>query len=276
MCYKLCERSVCDHCTEHRTHLPLDVKSAYEIKQQQHRGIIHIIKSEAVFYRHAILAEIKADVKTCRKEFSIYQSEMLKQAKRIKDRFDNVLRDVKFKHSCLKQIRKISRHIAIIKRYEYIYEQSAIRPVQFITKKTIFSQFSPHLIVHSTQLSMTESLNKEDVLDSLGGIQITERGKRLVGNKPLLKLMSNSEVHQSLTVKDVRGCIHVSYMKPERVLVSDRNNLILTNVTGATLYHIDDLYSDDYCGVLSGGLHTVSYDGEIIYIDMDYKITKIS
>lgn len=63
-------------------------------------------------------------------------------------------------------------------------------------------------------------------MDSLSGIQITERRQRLLGKNPLLKLMPGPELHQCLTAKDVRGCIHVSCMKSERVLVSDRNNLI--------------------------------------------------
>lgn len=113
-------------------------------------------------------------------------------------------------------------------------------------------------------------------MDSLSGIQITERRKRLVGKNPLLKLMPGPELHQYLTAKDVRGCIHVSCMKSERVLVSDRNNLIQTNVTGDTLHHIYDLYSDEYCGLLSVGLHTVNNDGELLYIDMDYNVKKIS
>lgn len=45
-------------------------------------------------------------------------------------------------------------YVVFIKTYEYIYEQSAIRPVQFIIKKNVFPQihFSPHLTLHTNQL----------------------------------------------------------------------------------------------------------------------------
>lgn len=64
-------------------------------------------------------------------------------------------------------------------------------------------------------------------------------------------------------------------MKLECVLVSDRNNFIQINVIGDILYYIYDLYSDEYCGLLSVGLYIVSNDGELFYIDMDYNVKKI-
>lgn len=44
---------------------------------------------------------------------------------------------------------------------------------------------------HNSQLSMTETNNKEKEMDSLREIQITEDGNRRIGNDRLLKLMSS-------------------------------------------------------------------------------------
>uniref|UniRef100_K1PYF6 Uncharacterized protein n=1 Tax=Magallana gigas TaxID=29159 RepID=K1PYF6_MAGGI len=129
--------------------------------------------------------------------------------------------------------------------------------------------------LHTSQLSMTESLNKEDVMESLSAIQITERGNRRVGNQCLLKLMSSAEFHQSLTVADVDCCYHISCLTSDRVWVSDgRNNLILTDTTGVSLYRVEDLCSSDrYTG---NGLHTVNSESELIYIGRNYNINKLS
>ncbi|XP_065922626.1 uncharacterized protein [Magallana gigas] len=117
---------------------------------------------------------------------------------------------------------------------------------------------------------MTESLNKEDVMESLSAIQITERGNRRVGNQCLLKLTSGAELHQSLTVTGVVWCDHISCVTSDRVWVSDhRNNLILTDTTGVPLHRVED-------SCRGGGLHTVNSESELIYINRIYNINKLS
>nr|XP_034310540.1 uncharacterized protein LOC117684056 [Crassostrea gigas]XP_034310541.1 uncharacterized protein LOC117684056 [Crassostrea gigas]XP_034310543.1 uncharacterized protein LOC117684056 [Crassostrea gigas]XP_034310544.1 uncharacterized protein LOC117684056 [Crassostrea gigas]XP_034310545.1 uncharacterized protein LOC117684056 [Crassostrea gigas] len=118
---------------------------------------------------------------------------------------------------------------------------------------------------------MTESLNKEDVMESLSAIQITERGNRRVGNKWLLKLTSGAELHQSLTVTGVARCYHISCVTSDLVLVSDnRKKLILTDTTGVPLHCVEDSCSELY------GLHTVNSESQLIYIDWEYDIIKLS
>ncbi|XP_065929646.1 uncharacterized protein [Magallana gigas] len=273
-----CQVPVCYHCRKHRNHRQLVITTSYNTKQQQHRGTIHTIRSKALFYRPVLLPRIKTDFKTCRTEFFLYQSEMLTKAQTLKHLIDyiqndfmcNVFCDFDFKHRCLKQEKEMIRHIVSLQRYVYIYEQRrVIRPLQFLSSiKTALPQI--HLTLHTSQLSMTESLNKEDVLESLSAIQITERGNRRVGNQCLLKLTSGAELHQSLTVPGVGDCYHISCVTSDRVWVSDwYNNLMLTDTTGVPLHRVEYSWS-------GYGSHTVNSESELIYIDRNYNINKLS
>nr|XP_034318493.1 uncharacterized protein LOC117686817 isoform X2 [Crassostrea gigas]XP_034318494.1 uncharacterized protein LOC117686817 isoform X2 [Crassostrea gigas] len=280
---KYCERCqvpACDKCQKHRKHTQIDVKTAYKTKRQQHRGTIHTIRSEALFYRAVLLTGIKADVKTCHTEFSSYISEMLTKAQRLKDLIDymiydqlnNVCCDFDFKHRCKKQKKEMIRHIGSLRRYEHRYVQPAFTfsVLQFLSfTKTALPK--KHITLHTNQLSMTESLNKEDMMKSLSAIQITERGNRRVGNQCLLKLTSGADLHQSLTVKGVDRCYHISCVTSDRVWVSYINNLILTDTTGVPLHRVEDSGSG-----LFRGLHTVNSESELIYIDKNYNINKLS
>ncbi|XP_065929130.1 uncharacterized protein [Magallana gigas] len=277
-----CQVPVCYHFTQHRNHRQLAVTTSYKTKRQQHRGTIHTIRSEALFYRPVLLPRIKTDFKTCRTEFSLYQSEMLTKAQTLKHLIDyiqkdfmcNVFCDFDFKHRCLKQKKEMIIHIVSLQRYVHIYEQRrVIRPLQFLSSiKTALPQIHPTL--HTSQLSMTESLNKEDVMESLSAIQITERGNRRVGNQCLLKLTYAPELHQSLTLTGVDGCYHISCVTSDRVWVNDySNNLMLTDTTGIPLHRLEVSCSDLHYG---NGLHTVNSESELIYIDRNYNINKLS
>ncbi|XP_065937553.1 uncharacterized protein [Magallana gigas] len=291
-----CQVPVCDSCFEdqlHRfrsflygqgQHEILDIQTAYKTKRQQHRGTIHTIRSEALFYRPVLLTGIKADVKTCHTELSRLQSEMLTKAQNLNDLIDYVVYDLlnyvlcyfDFKHRCEKQKIEMIRHIVRLRRYEHRYVQPAFTfsALQFLSfTKTALPQI--HLTLHTSQLSMTESLNKEDVMESLSAIQITERGNRRVGNQCLLKLTSGAELHQSLTLTGVRRCDHISCVTSDRVWVSDdENNLMLTDTTGVPLHHVEDLLSGF---IFTGnGLHTVNSESELIYIDRNSNINKLS
>ncbi|XP_052694833.1 uncharacterized protein LOC128173153 [Crassostrea angulata] len=288
-----CQVPVCDSWFGHKPHKPpvrsflfgkkghkiQDLQKAYKSKRQQHIGTIHTIRSEALFYRPVLLTGIKADVKTCHTELSRIQSEMFKKAQKLKDLIDvvydllnNVFCYFDFKHRCKKQKIEMIRHIGRLRRYEHRYVQPAFTfsALQFLSfTKTALPQI--HLTLHTSQLSMTESLNKEDVMESLSAIQITERGNRRVGNQCLLKLTSGAELHQSLTVTGVDDCYHISCVTSERVWVSDWNSIILTDTTGVPLHCVEDSCSDYLYG-----LHTVNSESELIYIDWNYNINKLS
>ncbi|XP_052692465.1 LOW QUALITY PROTEIN: E3 ubiquitin-protein ligase TRIM36-like [Crassostrea angulata] len=155
-----CQVPACNNCQTHRKHTQIDVKTAYKTKRQQHRGTIHTIRSEALFYRPVLLTGIKADVKTCHTEFSPLQSEMFIKAQRLKDLIDYVVYDLlnnvfcyfDFKHRCKKQKIKMMRHIGRLRRYEHRYVQPefTFSALQFLSfTKTA----SPRYILHSTPAS---------------------------------------------------------------------------------------------------------------------------
>lgn len=90
-------------------------------------------------------------------------------------------------------------------------------------------------------------------------ILTTETEKTKEANMCLLKLMYPPELLHSLTMTGVDGCDHISCVISDQILISERNNLILTNTKGVTLHHLDNLCS-------GFGVHTVNSDRELIYI----------
>lgn len=100
-------------------------------------------------------------------------------------------------------MKEIHENISSIQKYEFIYELSAIRPVQFLLSKKEIRQKEMHLTLHHRKLSMTESLNKDHVVKSLIEIKIKERGKRHVGIERLHKMKFVLELIHSFTVEDV-------------------------------------------------------------------------
>lgn len=259
----------------------LNIKTTYEeSKRLKHEDVIQTIKNEALFYIPILLSGVKADVKTCQTEFSLHQSDVLKNVQRLTDLInyvlsnfmDNVFCDFLFKHRCLKQKLEIKRNVAIIQGYEQIYEQSAIKPVKFVSLSKTFRvfQLDVHFTLHTNTLFRTELPYKKDVMKSLEGIKIITRGKRRIGNERLLELMSVTELHQSFTVKDVDGCFHISSVTSNRFWVSDRqNNLILKNTSGDSLHHLKDSCSEN-------GSHTTNSQSELIYISRNHYINKLS
>nr|XP_034332754.1 uncharacterized protein LOC117691245 [Crassostrea gigas] len=277
---ELCQVPACNNCGKHRKHTKINVIAAYKTKRQQCRGTIHVIRSEALFYRPVFFPEIKAEIKTSRRDFSLYQSGLLTKGQRLNDITNyvqadfmyNVFCDFDFKHRCLKQKIEMQRHIVSLQRYVHRYVQSAIRPLKFLSSiKTPLSQIN--LTLHTSQSSMTESIHKEGVIETLGAVKITERGNRRERNELLLKLIYASEFHQSLTLKGVDCCVHISCVTLNQIWVSDFGKLILTNPTGVTLFQLEDLRSD----VISGnGSFTVNSGSELIYIDRNDNIKKLS
>ncbi|XP_062576437.1 uncharacterized protein LOC134238327 [Saccostrea cucullata] len=81
--------------------------------------------------------------------------------------------------------------------------------------------------------------------------------------------MSRAVRQRFIRVPGVSVVVHISHVTSDRVWISDKRNIVLTNTTGDILYHltgIADLW----------GVHTVNRDGELIYIDSEYNIHKLS
>lgn len=171
-----CELPDCNHCTQHTIHRQTDIWTTYGSKHQT-RGTVHaiMIRSGTFFYISVLLTEIKADVKTCCTEFSLYQSEILTKAHRLKNHIGFVLRDVSYKHRCKKRKIEMNRHLTSIQRYEYIYELSFISPIQFLLSIKTTHPHQINLAIHTSKFYMNESLNQRNVIESLSEVQITER-----------------------------------------------------------------------------------------------------
>ena len=94
---------------------------------------------------------------------------------------------------------------------------------------------------------------------------------RRAGVEDLLTLLSSPVVQKSLSVTGVKYCRHISRVTPDRVWVSDYDNLILTDTaTGKQLHSVEDSLQYSYTGI-----HTVNCKGELIYIDKEYNIIKL-
>lgn len=238
-----CEVPVFRHCKLHKKQKMLDVRKAYITKREQYRKTIHAIRSEALFYIPILLPNIKADIKSFHSSVSLYQSEMVTKARKLIDLVDlvqrdfmnNVFCDFDFKHRCLKQEIEMKGHIIMLQGYMHLFKQSTNSPLHFLsTRNTCFPQIK--LSRHTNQLSMTNSFNIEDIVKSLSGMKITERGYRSVEIGSVVKLMSFPEVQHSLTLAGIRDCRHISCVTSDLIWVNDSENLILTNRTGDTIH----------------------------------------
>lgn len=164
-------------------------------------------------------------------------------------------------------------HIATTQIYEYRYEESAIKPTKFISflKTTLSNIQSGPNFAQSSNLSLTESINVEDVIRFLCAFTISDRGTRRLGNESLLELMPTPELQQRLKLTNTFGCSHISRVGPDQFWVSDnRTNLILFNKKGNIQTHLEnEIHSDVYDLT---GAHTVSINYHLIYIDTNNKI----
>lgn len=93
-----------------------------------------------------------------------------------------------------------------------------------------------------------------------------------IGNERLLKLMSTIELYQYFTVPNCEHCYHISCVSSDLVWASvDEHKLILVNKEGVVLKHLKD-YHMGFCV----GTHSVNSQGEMIYLDKQNCIRKLS
>lgn len=109
-----------------------------------------------------------------------------------------------------------------------------------------------------------------EVMQSLNEIITSETEKPHQEQEYLLKVIFPPEFLHSLSLTGVKCCYHISYVTSDQVWVSDADgNLFLKNTAGDTLHFIN------VCTYLYG-FHTVNSDNELIYMDMEYNIYKLS
>lgn len=275
VCEKYCEQCnifICQHCTGHRKHPTQEGRKAYETKRKHYRLFIRIIKREVLVFE-TVLAGIEPDYKTWHRNISICRSKILTKAKELEERFEDI--SVCDKHRCLNQMVQLRLHLIKLQTFEHKYVHSSKNPVTFLLylKKTwkeneIFETFRCR---NHCRLSMTDTLIKKNVFKTLSEIQETERKERSLGDNRLSTLMSVYELGQSLTVTCVPCCFHVSSTTFDRVWVSYGKNIIFINTAGDILHRVKDL-----CAELYSGLHTITLEDELIYINREFKIMKLS
>lgn len=123
-----------------------------------------------------------------------------------------------------------------------------------------------HLIINITVVDQNQDI--VDVIDY--NRKITIVAKPSEENAGLLKTTFPLEFLESFFVQGVDICTHMSFITPDNIWVSDsNNNLILTNTSGENLYQVQ-CYRKCY------GKRTVSSDRELVYIDNNNDIKKLS
>ncbi|XP_061171117.1 uncharacterized protein LOC133180663 [Saccostrea echinata] len=264
----------CFQYTNHTKHKILDIRTAYKTGRQQHRRIIHGIRSETLFNSCFLLTGIKTNMKTCHTEISNRHSDTSTNAQRLRDLIDNVMCEIKnsFIHTLQKQMIKMNRYVANIEYCEHRSERSGNRPVEFLSffKKTLAPKIHHSLnLTQHTLVPLTEEINRQDLIKLLTDTHIRESGKRQVKKENLLKVMTSPVLQRSVTVTGVNRVIHISCLNSDQFWISDRhNNLILTNSSGDTLHYLTDISSYMW----SYAAHTVNISGDLIYIDRDFNI----
>nr|XP_022287992.1 uncharacterized protein LOC111100415 [Crassostrea virginica]XP_022287993.1 uncharacterized protein LOC111100415 [Crassostrea virginica]XP_022287995.1 uncharacterized protein LOC111100415 [Crassostrea virginica] len=236
-----------------------------EIQRQQYSDRIYHLRGETIYYRSVLLEGLRHDRETGHKAVTMQgQSKAEMRGQGLKDLIDEVLAG-DLEDRCIIQKTRMTRHMTNLLRYYHRYEQLSetmeTRPIKFLRIMT--RKHSPRKDTMKTIIKMLVNLMKE--------IRLVPSGiPRRAGVEDLLTLLSSPVVQKSLSVTGVEECDHISCVTPDRVWVSDVNNLILTDTaTGKQLHSVE--HSLD-----SGtGIHTVNCKSELIYIDKEFNIIKL-
>nr|XP_022287960.1 uncharacterized protein LOC111100406 isoform X2 [Crassostrea virginica] len=236
-----------------------------EIQRRQYSDRIYQLRGETIYYRSFLLEGLKHDRKTGHKAVTIRgQSKAEMRGQGLKNLIDEVLAG-DLEDRCIIQKTRMTRHMSKLlwfyHRFEQLSKTMETRPIKFLRIMT--RKHSPRKDTMKTIITMLVNLMKE--------IRLVPSGiPRRAGVEDLLTLLSSPVVQKSLSVTGVEECYHISCMTPDRVWVSDRDNLILTDTaTGKQLHSVEDSL-DSW-----SGLHTVNCEGELIYIDTEFNIIKL-
>ncbi|XP_078330235.1 uncharacterized protein LOC111117742 [Crassostrea virginica] len=236
-----------------------------EIQRQQSSRRIYDLRGETIYYRSVLLEGLRHDRETGHKAVTIRgQSKAEMRGQGLKNLIDDVLAG-DLEDRCIIQKTRMTRHMTNLLRYYHRFEQLSktmeTRPFKFLRIMT--RKHSPWKDTMKTIIPMLVNLMKE--------IRLVPSGiPRQAGVEDLLTLLSSPVVQKSLSVTGVKHCSHISCVTPDRVWVSDRNNLILTDTaTGKQQHRVEDSLGS------GTGIHTVNCEGELIYIDNEFNIIKL-
>nr|XP_022290139.1 uncharacterized protein LOC111101816 [Crassostrea virginica]XP_022290140.1 uncharacterized protein LOC111101816 [Crassostrea virginica] len=237
-----------------------------EIQRRQYSDMIYHLRGETIYDRSVLLEGLRHDRETGHKAVTIRgQSKAEMRGQELKDLIDEVLAG-DLEDRCIIQKTRMTRHMTNLLRYYHRFEQLSktmeTRPIKFLRIMT--QKHSPRKDTMKTIINMLVNLMKE--------IRLVPSGiPRRAEVEDLLTLLSSPVVQKSLSVTGVERCYHISCVTPDRVWVSDSNNLILTDTaTGKQLHSVKDSLRN-----LVTGIHTVNCEGELIYIDKERNIIKL-
>ncbi|XP_078311593.1 uncharacterized protein LOC144618779 isoform X2 [Crassostrea virginica] len=236
-----------------------------EIQRLQNSDMIYHLRGETIYYRSFLLEGLRYDRKTGHKAVTIRgQSKAEMRGQELKDLIDEVLAG-DLEDRCIIQKTRMTRHMTKLLRYYHRFvqlsETMVTRPIKFL--RIVTRKHSPRKDTMKTIITMLVNLMKE--------IRLVPSGiPRRAGVEDLLTLLSSPVLQKSLSVTGVKYCRHISCVTPDRVWVSDGDNLILTDTaTGKQLHSVENSL-DSWTGK-----HTVNCEGELIYIDKEYNIIKL-
>ncbi|XP_078321502.1 uncharacterized protein LOC111117751 [Crassostrea virginica] len=236
-----------------------------EIQRRQYSRRIYHLRGETIYYRSVLLEGLRYDRETGHKAVTIRgQSKAEMRGQELKDLIDEVLAG-DLEDRCIIQKTRMTRHMTKLLRYycriEQLRKTMETRPFKFLRIMT--RKHSPRKEDMKPIIKMLVNLMKE--------IRLVPSGiPRRAGVEDLLTLLSPSVVQKCLSVTGVKKCEHISCVTPDRVWVSDHENIILTDTATGKQQHSVEHPLD-----LMTGIHTVNCEGELIYIDNEVNIIKL-
>ncbi|XP_078312183.1 uncharacterized protein LOC111133295 isoform X2 [Crassostrea virginica] len=276
-------------CVRSRDPVPLPVwlspSERSEIERRLYSKTIYSIRGETIYNRLVMLKGVRQDLKTGHKAVTIRGLSMAGMIGQVpKNKIEEVLAG-DLEDRCIIQKTRMTRHMTrllhFVHRYEQLSDIIVKQPIKFLrimTRKHDHPEIQEKLHTQKGQEKLlTQRGEKEmhNMVDNLmKRMRLVETGKRQEpGTELLLTLMSSPVLQKSLSVTGVYDCFHISRVTPDRVWVSDYNifSIILTDTaTGKQLHSVKNSL-DSFTGI-----HTVNSVSELIYIDKDKNINKLS
>ncbi|XP_061185833.1 uncharacterized protein LOC133193936 [Saccostrea echinata] len=279
-----CDTPFCNSCNDHSSHKLSSIGKIYDKMWREHENQIVNIRSEILLNNCALLRGIKSDIEQseCTKLKTQYRLSMENKALKMKCVIDCVLMEMTVVRK-LKQYMKaklhtetkaVKRHINTLQYLVGNSECPVVAPVQFLLvfKKAPLSEKMniPKNCSKLPLLSLSQGINKELVVSFLSEIDVLENRKRKVRKKHLLKQIP-TEFLKFIQQSVINRTYHISCVTSETFWISDYyKHLVLLNLEGKPLHQLNDMkaYGD--------GVYTVTSLGELIYVDNNDNICKIS
>lgn len=173
---EVCVLPICSQCKGHETHKQSDLKTG--LKRYFSDDDINLIKKILLYL--LIIQPVRFQTfGVLNLKLSKIRTDISNKAGEQKNRIDSIVKDLAVKHSCPKMKITIIKHIDRIQKYEHFAEYSAIKPVHFLLHKKKITIPKKRRALHTSNVYMTKSFDRENVMESLA-IRITEKEKKIL------------------------------------------------------------------------------------------------